>query len=166
MNEKEIVRVLELTVSLTDKLAAKDAEIAALCKVVENLEAENQRLKAMVHVAEETGVEFCELEDGGVGCAIPMTEELRDALESSVALTDKCRAQSIEIADYKARLNLEIESRAELQRQLAETQKDTARLEWLVEHRAQLWLWEYKDRDSLDAAMRGEEKRDAERSDR
>ena len=80
MNEKEIVRVLELTVSLTDKLAAKDAEIAALCKVVENLEAENQRLKAMVHVAEETGVEFCELEDGGAGCSIPMTEELRDAL--------------------------------------------------------------------------------------
>ena len=101
MNEKEIVRVLELTVSLTDKLAAKDAEIAALCKVVENLEAENQRLKAMVHVAEETGVEFCELEDGGVGCAIPMTEELRDALESSVALTDKCRAKDAEIATLR-----------------------------------------------------------------
>ena len=72
-----------------------------MCKVVKNLEAENQQLKAMVRIAEETGVEFYELDGGGVGCSIPMTEELRDALESSVALTDKCNSKDTEIATLR-----------------------------------------------------------------
>ena len=49
MNEKEIVRVLELTVSLTDKLAAKDAEIAALRKSIEErIERCRRRIDAIM----------------------------------------------------------------------------------------------------------------------
>ena len=157
-------------ISAAEERDRQALDIRRLQGLAEHLELENQRLKAMVHVAEETGVNFCELEDGGVGCSIPMTEELRDALESSVALTDKCRAKDAEVAG------------------LSEAEEDTRRLDWIIDqsNAGNGWLsdsvwdetYEVGDLDSedngarrdirktIDAAMRGEEKRDAERSDR
>ena len=62
---------------------------------------ERDALAAKVSIAEETGVQFCDLEGGGVGCSIPMTEELSDALGQIFTLTDKSDAQAAEIAQLK-----------------------------------------------------------------
>jgi hypothetical protein len=108
----------ELTVEVT--AATPCSNCAALRERLKDLDAEIAGLRKVAEAATIISEMYFE---AGSRLRVPfnLMVDLRDALESSVALTDKCRAQSIEIADYKARLNLEIESRAELQRQLAET---------------------------------------------
>ena len=59
------------------------------CQVIERLRAERDALQSKISMAQETGVRFCDLEGGGVGCSIPMSEELEGAMESIITLTDQ-----------------------------------------------------------------------------
>jgi len=60
--------------------------------------AEIVRLKALVDIAEQSGVEFYELECGGVGCSIPMTKELDDALSGSLQYAEAAKKAESELA--------------------------------------------------------------------
>ena len=104
-----LMHYADALISAAEERDRQALDIRRLQGLAEHLEVENQQLKAMVHIAEETGVEFYELDGGGVGCSIPMTEELRDALESSVALTDKCNSKDTEIATLRKSIEERIE---------------------------------------------------------
>jgi chromosome segregation ATPase len=71
--------------------------IECLAWAYRTAEAERDALQSKVSIAEETGVRFCELEDGGVGCSVPMSKELDDATGAIVTLTDQRDALALEL---------------------------------------------------------------------